>query len=71
MDGNYIQLLDVKKWFPIKTGILSTVKDHVRAVDGVSLDIKKGETLGIVGESGCGKSTFINLVMIFYDPNHG
>lgn len=63
MDGNYIQLLDVKKWFPIKTGILSTVKDHVRAVDGVSLDIKKGETLGIVGESGCGKTTLGRVIM--------
>ncbi|HUV08712.1 MAG TPA: dipeptide ABC transporter ATP-binding protein [Spirochaetia bacterium] len=54
------KLLDVrylKKYFPIKTGIFRVTTAHVRAVDGVSFSIKKGETLGLVGESGCGKTT--------------
>ncbi len=45
-------------WFPIKRGILRTVRGHVKAVDGVDLAIPRGQTLGLVGESGCGKTTF-------------
>ncbi len=52
-----IEVRDLKTWFPIKRGILSRTQGHVKAVDGVSFDITKGETLGLVGESGCGKTT--------------
>ena len=58
-----IKIRNAKKWFPIKAGMFSPVTAHVRAVDGVDLDIQKGETVGIVGESGCGKTTLGRLVM--------
>jgi len=67
-------LLDVrglKMHFPIGGGFLSSKKGYIYAVDGVSFQIKKGETLGLVGESGCGKSTTARAVAQLYKPTAG
>ena len=48
---------DLRTWFPVRTGVLQRVTDHIRAVDGVSFELGQGDTLGLVGESGCGKTT--------------
>jgi microcin C transport system ATP-binding protein len=54
---------DLKVWFPIKRGILKRTVDHVKAVDGITLDVKQGHTLGVVGESGSGKSTLARALL--------
>ena len=58
-----ISLRNLKKHFPIRTGVFSRVAGHVKAVDGVSFDIYPGETFGLVGESGCGKSTTGQVIL--------
>jgi oligopeptide/dipeptide ABC transporter ATP-binding protein len=58
-----LKLNNIKKYYPIKGGILQRVQGHVKAVEGVTLDVYEGETLGVVGESGCGKSTFGRTVL--------
>lgn len=58
-----LQIHDLKTWFPITSGVFSRIVGHVRAVDGVSFDIAPGETVGLVGESGCGKTTLGRTVL--------
>lgn len=66
-DNSILKLEDLKVWFPVRRGIFSRTVGHVRAVDGVSLDIERGKTTGLVGESGCGKTTLARAV-IGLDP---
>jgi oligopeptide/dipeptide ABC transporter ATP-binding protein len=62
---------NLRKWFPIKKGFFSKTVGHVKAVDDVSFAIKKGETLGLVGESGCGKTTVGRSILRLIEPTDG
>ncbi len=76
-----LEVVDLKKWFPIKRGFLKKVVGYVKAVDGLNFHIMEGETLGLVGESGCGKTTAGRSILraippsggqiLFQDPNMG
>jgi oligopeptide/dipeptide ABC transporter ATP-binding protein len=67
-----LEVKDLKVYFPIRTGlVVSRHVGDVRAVDGVSFTVKRGETLGLVGESGCGKSTTGRAIIRLYDPTAG
>ncbi|HXE52899.1 MAG TPA: oligopeptide/dipeptide ABC transporter ATP-binding protein [Tepidisphaeraceae bacterium] len=66
-----LEVRDLKTWFPIRRGILSRTVGHVKAVDGVSFDIHAGKTLGLVGESGCGKTTVGRSILRLVPPTGG
>ena len=66
-----LSVRNLKKYFPIRSGVLSRVTAHVKAVDDISFDIKRGETFGLVGESGCGKTTAGRAVLRLVEPNAG
>ena len=68
-NDNLIEIVGLKKYFPVKEGFLKT--NYVKAVDDVSLHIKKGETLGLVGESGCGKTTLGRTILRLHEPTEG
>ncbi len=66
-----VEVKDLKKYFPVRGGIFEKKKTFVKAVDGVSFSIGKGETLGLVGESGCGKTTTGRIILRLLEPTEG
>ena len=69
---NLVEVKDLKMYFPVSSGLLfQRTTANIKAVDGVSFDIKKGETLGLVGESGCGKTTTGRCILQLYKPTEG
>src|SRR5688500_7545365 len=71
MSENLIEVTGLKKYFPIKRGLLAKTVGHVKAVDDVTFTIRKGETLGLVGESGCGKTTTGRAILRLIEPTAG
>ncbi len=70
-ENTILQVEGLKKYFPIKKGIFRKVVGYIKAVDGVDFFIKEGETLGLVGESGCGKSTTGRCIIRLFEPTEG
>src|SRR6266446_1965587 len=68
---NLLEVRNLKVHFPVKHGLFSTLNAWVKAVDDVSLTVGTGETLGLVGESGCGKTTLGRAVIRLIDPTAG
>jgi oligopeptide/dipeptide ABC transporter ATP-binding protein len=66
-----LEVKNLKKYFPITKGVFSRVVNHVKAVDNISFYIKTGETLGLVGESGCGKTTISRVILQLTEPTEG
>lgn len=71
MSENILEVKNLKKYFPIKAGVLQRVVANVKAVDDVSFNIKKGSTLGLVGESGCGKTTVGRTILRLHPATDG
>lgn len=70
-NGNMVEVEDLKMYFPINRGLLQRHVGDIKAVDGVSFFIRKNETLGLVGESGCGKTTTGRCILRLYQPTAG
>lgn len=71
MSKSILKVKDLKKYFPIRSGFFSKPIAWVKAVDGVTFDIEQGEVLGLVGESGCGKTTLVNVLLKLEEPTSG
>jgi len=66
-----LEVNNLKTWFPVKGGFFGTTKDYIKAVDDVSFTVRKGETLGLVGESGCGKTTLGRTILRLQEATGG
>src|SRR6185503_14920314 len=70
-ESNLLEVKGLKKYFPIQKGLLRKTVGNVKAVDDVNFYVREGETLGLVGESGCGKSTAGRSIIRLYEPTAG
>ena len=70
-DNLILQVRDLSKTFPVKGGVISRIIGGVKAVEGVTLDIRRGEVYGLVGESGCGKTTLGRMILRLIEPSRG
>ena len=70
-DNLILQVRDLSKTFPVKGGVMGRIVGGVKAVNGVSLDIRRGEVYGLVGESGCGKTTLGRMILRLIEPSRG
>jgi oligopeptide/dipeptide ABC transporter ATP-binding protein len=66
-----LEIRDLEKYFPVPTGVFGQAREYVKAIDGVSLDVGHGETVGLVGESGCGKTSLGRCVVRLIEPSGG
>ena len=66
-----LEIRDLRKYFPVRSGLLGGAREHVKAINGVSLDVDDGETVGLVGESGCGKTSLGRCVVRLIEPTGG
>ncbi len=69
--SSLLEVRNLKKYFPVKKGIFARVSGWIKAVDDISFEIRKGETFGLVGESGCGKSTTSKLILLIHSLTSG
>lgn len=70
-----LRVIDLKKWFPLRKGLISSIfsrkTEYVKAVDGVSFEVRRGEIFGLAGESGCGKTTTGKTILRLFEPTSG
>jgi peptide/nickel transport system ATP-binding protein len=71
MNDNMLEVRDLKQYFPIKAGLVQRIVGYVKAVDGISFSIQRGKTMGLVGESGCGKTTAGKTILRLIDKTSG
>lgn len=70
-EDSFVRVKDLKKYFPIQGGLFKKTIGFIKAVDGISFSIDRGETLGFVGESGCGKTTMGRTILRLIEPTSG
>ncbi|MCP4668526.1 MAG: ABC transporter ATP-binding protein, partial [Deltaproteobacteria bacterium] len=70
-DSVMLKVKGLKKYFPVRRGFFQRIGGWIKAVDGVDFEIEQGKTLGLVGESGCGKSTVARVILKLLEPDDG